>query len=186
MDDQDIVALYWAREEAALCETKKKYGKLLHSVTYGILHCREDAEECENDTYLRAWNTIPPAAPYNLSAFLIRLARNISISKYRTNHAKKRGGGEIILSLNELQDCLSTNAEQEIQGTEQLTELINTFLQALPPIERQIFVCRYFSCMSIQEIASSFQFGQSKIKMMLMRTREKLRIFLEKEGYKNG
>ncbi len=182
MEDADILKLYQSRNEQAIAETKTKYGKLLYSIAYNILHNREDSEECENDTYLGAWNAIPPEHPNNFSSYLAKLIRNISISKLRANNADKRGGGEAALSLHELDECLS--APPEI-GAAQLAELLDRFLHALSKQERMVFVCRYWRCDAVNDIAKRFGFGESKVKMMLSRTRDKLREFLEKEGYWN-
>ena len=180
MEDAAILELYQQRNEQAIAETKVKYGKLLYSIAYNILHNREDSEECENDTYLGAWNAIPPEHPKNFSSYLSKLVRNISISRFRANSADKRGGGEVALSLHELDECLP--APPEI-GTAQLAAVLNDFLAALPKQERMVFVCRYWRCDTVIDIAKRFGFGESKVKMMLLRTREKLRIFLKKEGY---
>lgn len=184
MEDADILKLYQSRNEQAIAQTKTKYGRLIYTVAYNILHNHEDSEECENDTYLGAWNAIPPEHPSNFAAYLSRMVRNISISRFRANHADKRGGGEVILSLCELDECIP--APQQIgAGAEQLATALNGFLDSLPKSERMVFVCRYWRCDSINDIAKRFGFGASKTKMMLSRTRNKLRAFLEKEGYLN-
>ena len=179
-EDTLILALYRNRDERAIAETKKKYGKLIYMIAYRILGNREDSEECENDTYLGAWNAIPPAHPQNFPAYLSGMARNISVSRARANSADKRGGGEVALSLHELEECLPAPSEVD---SERLASLLNGFLAELPKQERMVFVCRYWRCDSIAALAKQFGFGESKVKMMLMHTREKLRVFLEKEGY---
>ena len=180
MSDEEIVELYWQRDERAIRETDVKYKKFLLSVAYNVLHDTCDCEECLNDTYLGAWNAIPPARPQNFPAYLSGMARNISVSRARANSADKRGGGEVALSLHELEECLPAPSEV---GSERLASLLNGFLAELPKQERMVFVCRYWRCDSIAALAKQFGFGESKVKMMLMRTREKLRVFLEKEGY---
>jgi RNA polymerase sigma-70 factor (ECF subfamily) len=180
MEDAKILTLFWERNEEALSETRAKYSRLIYSVANRILRNREDAEECENDTYLAAWNSIPPQRPHSLPAFLSGLVRNISISRYRAAHADKRGGGEVILSLQELDECLPAPSETD---TAALAAALNRFLASLGEEERTIFVLRYWRCDAVGEIARRYGFGQSKVKMMLSRTRDKLRIFLEQEGF---
>ena len=180
MEDADILNLYFQRNERAISESKQKYGKQIYALAYRILRNREDSEECENDTYLGAWKAIPPASPHSLGAFLLRTVRNISISRMRANRADKRGGGEVILSLNELEDCIPFTQNEDSNN---LAASLDRFLATLPKEERMVFVCRYWRCDAIDEIAHEFGFGQSKVKMMLSRTREKLRAFLKQEGY---
>ena len=180
MEDTDILKLYYHRNEQAISETKSKYGKQIYALAFRILRNREDSEECENDTYLGAWNAIPPASPRNLGAFLLRTVRNISISRARANHADKRGGSEVILSLNELEDCIPLPQYEE---SSHLAASLDHFLGTISKQERMVFVSRYWRCDTIDEIAREFGFGQSKVKMMLSRTRAKLRTFLKQEGY---
>ena len=180
MDDNRIIELYFARDERAIEETKASYGRLIYSVALAILDSHPDSEECENDTYLAAWNAIPPERPHSLSAYLSGLARNISISRYRAAHADKRGGGEVVLSLHELNECLPAPNETD---TATLAAALNRFLASLGEQERIIFVLRYWRCDSIGQISRRYGFGQSKVKMMLSRTRDKLRKFLEQEGF---
>ena len=175
MDDRAIVALYWKRAETAILETKKQYGRLLRSISRGILRNEEDAEECENDTYLRAWDTIPPKRPEKLSAFLAKITRNLSLDRYDAMHAEKRGGGEVPLLPDET--AFPTD-------TEGLSEVLNAFLGRLKPDARTIFLRRYWFGDSVQEISARSGFGESKIKMSLLRTRQSLQEALEKEGYR--
>lgn len=179
MDDSRIIELYFARDNSAITETKSKYGKLLYSVSYNILKTREDAEECENDTYLSAWDCIPPNNPQVLSAFLSRITRNLSFKKLKANTAQKRGGDSRTLPLDELIATIpdSTNALSQLE----LTEILNAFLCELPARERQVFICHYWYCDSIKDISRQFGFTQSKVKMMLSRTRQKLLDHLKKQ-----
>lgn len=179
MDDSRIIELYFARDNLAISETKNKYGKLLYSVSYNILNSREDAEECENDTYMSAWDCIPPNQPQVLSAFLSRITRNLSFKKLRHQTAQKRGGNSVALPLDELIASIpdSNNAISQLE----LTEILNAFLRALPLRERQVFICHYWYCDSIKDISRQFGFTQSKVKMMLSRTRKKLLDHLEKQ-----
>lgn len=184
MDDRSIVALYWQRNERAIEETVTKYGKYLYSISYQILSNEEDAEECVNDTYNDAWQAMPPHRPSILSTFLGKITRRNSIDLWRKHNAEKRGGGEIALVLDELEECVSGNndVESEIERQE-LQKKINVFLMGLPRRECHVFICRYWYMNSISDIAKQFNYSESKIKSMLFRTRDKLRIMLEKEGY---
>lgn len=183
MEDLEIVELYWSRNEDAIKETSKKYGNYCYSISYNILNNNEDAQECVNDTYLGAWNAIPPHHPNILSTFLGKITRRLSLNKWREKNAQKRGGGEVILSFDELEECIGTNdyAKEELDAQE-LANTINTFLKTLKEDERKVFVCRYFYFESIDDIAVRFMFTQSKVKMMLKRTRDKLKDYLVKEG----
>ncbi len=179
MDDSRIIELYFSRDNSAISETKQKYGRLLYSVSYNILNSREDAEECESDTYMAAWDQIPPTKPQVLSAFLSRITRNLSFKKLKAQNAQKRGGNDHTLPLDEL---IATIPDRKNPITQlELTEILNAFLRELPPRERQVFICHYWYCDPIKDIARQFGFTQSKVKMMLSRTRTKLFAHLEKE-----
>lgn len=183
MDDRSIVMLFLERNEQGLHEAKTKYGSYCRSIAYGVLRDWQDAEECESDTYLAAWNVIPPQQPTLLAAFLGRITRNLSLKKLRTNTAAKRGGNAAILSLEELSDCIPAGKsfEEDLQ-TRELADSISIFLRALPETQRKVFVLRYWYCDTVREIAGRFGFTQSKVKMMLLRTRADLREYLIKEG----
>ena len=182
MDDERIVDLYWKRDETAINETKAKYGNYCYSIAYNILKNYEDAEECENDTYLEAWRTIPPQKPKILSAYLGTITRRKSIDKWRRKTADKRDG-EIQLSLQEFEYYLSDDKSinDEIIA-EEMAKKISEFLRTLPEKECNVFLRRYWYFDSITEICNRYGYGQSKVKMMLKRTREKLFSYLEKEG----
>lgn len=184
MEDNRIVDLYWQRNESAINETATKYGKYLHSISFHILSNDEDAEECVNDTYNDAWQSMPPHRPSILSTFLGKITRRISIDLWRKHSADKRGGGEVALALDELDECVSgnSNVENEIERQE-LQQKLNAFLMGLSRLERQVFMCRYWYMDSVSDIAKQFDFSESKVKSMLFRTRNKLRTMLEKEGY---
>ena len=183
MDDTQIVELYWARKESAIEETRVKYGSYCYSISQNILHNEDDAKESVNDTWLDAWNSMPPHHPSVLSTFLGKLTRRISIDKWRRQNAKKRGDGQMPLVLAELEDCISDGKSIE-EETERklLAEVIATFVKSLPETEQKVFLCRYWYMDSVSSIAARFRFSESKVKSMLYRTREKLRIYLEKEG----
>lgn len=183
MTDTEIIELYFCRSEQAIEETAIHYGHLFYRIAYNILTNREDAEECVSDTYLTAWNTIPPTRPNRLGVFLSKVTRRLSIDKWRKNTAVKRGGGQLTLALEELEGSLSAQSDVEEHYLQQeLTELLNRFLLGLPEQERNVFICRYWYLDSIREISQDFGFTQGKVKSMLMRTRNKLRTYLEKEG----
>lgn len=179
MDDSRIIELYFARDNSAIKETKTKYGKLLYSVSYNILKTHEDAEECESDTYMATWEQIPPTKPQVLSAFLCRITRNLSFKKLRTKNAQKRSGDNNALPLDELIAAIPDKSDDLSQM--ELTEILNAFLRSLPTRERRVFICHYWYCDSIKDISRQFGFTQSKVKMMLSRTRQKLLDHLEKE-----
>lgn len=184
MDDQTIVSLYWQRSEQAISETDRKYGGYCYSVAYNVLANKEDAEESVNDTYLAAWNSLPPQKPGILTAFLGRLTRNISIDRWRVLSAGKRGGGQMPLALEELGDCVSSGSDvEEIAIGREAVAAFNRFLDGLPKAERQVFLRRYWYLDSIRSIAESFGFKEAKVTTMLHRTRMKLKTQLEKEGY---
>ena len=182
MKDSVIVDLYWQRDETAIHETESKYEKYCFSIANGILHDFEDAKECVNDTYLGAWNAIPPHRPVILSTFLGKITRRLSLKKLRSKSAEKRGGGAYALSLDELEECISAGSglDERIDAAA-LTDVLNTFLESLPVHERRVFLRRYWFFDSVADIAARYEFGESKVKMMLKRTRDKLRICLEKE-----
>jgi RNA polymerase sigma-70 factor (ECF subfamily) len=184
MEDHRIVDLFWQRNENAISETSAKYGKYLHSISYQILQNAEDAEECVNDTYNDAWQSMPPHRPSVLSTFLGKITRRISIDLWRKHSAEKRGGGVIPLALDELEECVSGtgDVEGEVERLE-LKKKLNDFLLALPQTERVVFMRRYWYMDSISAIAARFACSESRIKSMLYRTRNKLRAMLEKEGY---
>ena len=183
MDDKQIVELYWARCENAIAETADKYGRYCRYIAYNILRNAEDSEECVNDTYMKAWGIIPPQRPNALSAFLGRITRNLSIDRYRRYTAEKRGAGQIALALEELEGSLSAadSVEQTVDGMA-LTELLNLFLESLSPESRKLFMRRYWYFSSIKEIAADCRMSESKVKMSLLRSRNELKCYLDKEG----
>ena len=183
MEDMQIVDLYFARSEQAIEETAEKYGKYLFTIAYNILYNRPDAEEAVNDTYMGAWHSIPPHRPNRLSTYLGKIARRCSLDKWKSDHAQKRGGGEVPLALEELSDCIPGNDSPQAHiEMKELTCLIDGFLKKLPETEQRIFVCRYWYLMSVKHIARDFGFSESKVKSMLSRTRIKLKTYLQKEG----
>ena len=182
MEDSRIVELFWRRDERAIEETRKKYEKYCYVIAHNILGIREDAEETVNDAYAGAWNAMPPHRPDSLSAFLGKITRRLSLKKLREKNAAKRGEGQIPAALDELEECIPDSCTAEERGNVlELAEILNDFLAGLPVDQRRVFVCRYWYFDSIRDIASRFGFTQSKVKMMLKRTREKLSERLKKE-----
>lgn len=183
MEDTRIIDLYWTRSEKAIAETSAKYGKYCYAIAYNILSNPQDADECVNDTYLKVWNLIPPNRPTILSAFLGKIVRRVSIDKWRSRNVGKRGSGEIIVALEELSECVpsSDNVEKAVEAAE-LERIIGSFVMSLPVMERRVFICRYWYLDSLGEICQQFGFTQSKVKMMLHRTRGKLLLYLKKES----
>ena len=179
VDDRQIVALYWERNQDAIAESGAKYGALLHSIAYHILSSREDSEECVNDTYERAWDTIPPQRPDRLSAYLGRITRNLAINRWRSAHTRKRGG-DVLLS--ELSDCIpasgSVEAEAELSV---LTDAVRRWLEGLSRDDRALFLRRYWFCAPVKELARETGTSPNKLAGRLYRLRQKLRAALEQE-----
>lgn len=180
MKDDQIVELYWQRDENAVRESRVKYEAYCGTIAYNILHSKEDSEECVNDTWLRAWNNIPPEKPGRLAAFFGKITRNLAIDKYRRSRSRKYGGGQIALCLDELEECIGE--EQPIEDRVALRELINEFLTELTDKNRDIFLFRYWYIMSVSEISRRYGISEGAVKMILQRTRSKLKGYLEREG----
>lgn len=184
MEDKQIVELYLNRDEKAIYETQIKYGKYCYSISYNILYNNEDVQECLNDTYLNTWNSIPPNRPSILSTYLGKIIRRLSIDLFRKRKAVKRSGSEYALSLDELEECVSNNIDsKDLVDEKILVETINEFLAKLSKTERNIFVCRYFYFDSINDICKRFNFNESKVKMSLKRTRDRLKDYLIMKGF---
>lgn len=183
MDDRQITDLYWARSETAIPETADKYGKYCHYIAYNILHIDEDAEECVNDTYMRAWAAMPSKRPNNLKTFLGKITRNLSLNKYEQFVAEKRGSGQIPLILEELKNCIpAASSVEKVVDDIALVEIFNHFLADLPIETRKVFVRRYWYLSPIKEIATDYGMSESKVKMSLFRARNDLKQILTKEG----
>lgn len=184
MEDSEIVALYWRRDEGAVWETRQKYGRYLEKIAGNILSNREDSEEVVNDTCLRAWNSIPPGRPDSLAAYLGKIARRLSIDTLRERTRQKRGAGEYALSLSELEECVPGGAGPEEQAeVSQLAQSINSYLRALAPQARSAFIGRYFYLDSLKEVAAHLGMNESKAKSMLYRVRQGLKTYLTQEGF---
>ncbi len=183
MNDSDIIDLYWARDEAAISASSEKYGRYCHRIAMNILLNHEDAEECVNDTWLRAWNSMPPHRPSLLSAFLGKITRNLSFHLFQKHHALKRGGGQIVYVLDELKECSDNRAtpENELELQETI-QAIQSFLTSLPREKRIIFVKRYWYAESITDIAKQMSTTKGNISVILTRMRKELKQYLFERG----
>ena len=184
MEDAQIIALYWSRDGEAIRQTDEKYGAYCFTIAQRIVQSHEDSEECVNDTYLHAWNSMPPNRPSILATFLGKITRNLSLNRFKHNTADKRGGGELPVVLDELSELVSGNngVEQEISRKE-LVNAIDTFLNTLSPEKRSIFVCRYWYADSISRIARRHRLNEGAVSMTLNRLRLKLHNYLLERGF---
>ena len=184
MRDSDIIDLYWKRDEQAIEESQKVYGKYCLSIAFRILRDREDSDECVNDTWLKAWNAIPPAKPERLAVCLGTITRNLAIDKWKVNTAGKRGGGETGLVLDELAECIPDrqNTEQMVEAKE-LERMINAFLHTLSEKDCNVFLRRYYYAEECSEIAKRYGMKVNSVKTTLFRTRGRLKQYLEQQGY---
>ncbi len=186
MEDSRIVELYWDRNEQAIAETEAKYGHYCLQISMNILDNHQDAEECVNDTYLRAWGAMPTERPTRLGAFLAKICRNLSLDRYKANHAAKREQSLFVVSLDELNECIPSGGFQTETDVEEesrhIGRCLTAFLHRQRPEVREVFICRYFYAESVDAIAHRFGMTESKVKSMLHRTRAKLRKYLESEG----
>ena len=181
MDDEKIIALFFAREEAAIQETDAAYGRKLYTLADRVLRCREDSQECVNDTYLNTWNAIPPRHPNRLFAFLASICRNLALNRLDWKQAARRNAQIVSLS-EEMELCIPDSRRQQELENRELGQLLTAFLEELPKESRLIFLRRYWYVDTIAEIAVRYGMTESKVKMQLSRTRARLRTCLEKEG----
>jgi RNA polymerase sigma-70 factor (ECF subfamily) len=181
--DQAIVELFLSRDETAMRESQDRYAAYCQTIARRILGNEQDAEECVNDTWLSAWQSIPPHHPQNLAGFLGKLTRTLAIDRLRAQNRLKRGGGEVAVQLDELADCVPDSAEHPDAWSDDLAlrETLQTFLAEQPKTTRTVFIQRYFYAMEIKEIAREMGWGESRTKMQLLRTREALRARLQEE-----
>ena len=187
LPDDTIVELYWNRNEKAIAETDRKYGKYLFTIAYNIVHDSMDCEECLNDTYLGVWNKIPPTRPTIFQAFLSRIMRNIAINRYKHNTVDKKVPSELLISLEELDTCMvSDPSAQEEQVIRQLSDALNAYLDTLTEREEFVFVCRYYYADKITTIAKMLKISEKTVSRELAAIREGLRAHLEKEGIFHG
>ena len=184
MEDAEIVALYWARNEDAITQTKAKYGAYLNRVAYNILSDLEDSQECVSDTLLAAWRSMPDNRPKNLRTYLGKITRQVSIDLYRRRNRMKRYASEYAISLEELGDSFTDGRTPEDElNARLLTETVNCFLRTLPDEARNAFIGRYYFFDSVKNVARYCGMSESKCKSMLYRTRQSLKVYLQKEGF---
>ena len=184
MKDEDIVSLYWQRDETAIRETEHKYDRYLTKIAYNILNDAEDSRESVNDTYLAAWNSMPPHRPSVLSTYLAKLTRRISIDCFRYRTRDKRMASEYAVSLSELGDCVSGgNTTEEAVNVKLLADAIGIYLRLQSEEARTAFIGRYYFLDPIREVADYCGISESKAKTLLHRTRQGLKEYLKKEGY---
>ena len=181
MDDIKIIDLYFARDEQAIKETDMKYGKLCFALANNILRCHEDSEECVNDTYFSVWNRVPPTRPGNFRAYLCRIVRNISLKKLDYSLAEKRSR-DVTVSLSELDEILPDKRIPPEPEIEELGKIISDFLRSEKEDARDVFIRKYYFFDTIEDIAARYEFSESKVKNMLLRSRSRLKKYLEKEG----
>jgi len=184
MQDKEIIALFWQRDEDAIAETDLKYGKYCHRIAENILENAQDADECVNDTWLKTWNAIPVSRPRYFQGFLAKITRNLAIDRWKRESAAKRGNGAVALALDELEECISglSNVESDYEAKE-LAGAIDSFISALPEKEQCIFVQRYFYVESVRNIAAALRMRENNVSVTLSRTRKSLKRYLQEEGY---
>lgn len=181
MNDKDIVQLFFERSQQAVIELSQKYGKLCFHIALNILKCNEDAEECENDTYLKTWNRVPPDEPICLRAYVSRIVRNLALSQYRYSHRQMRDS-HLQVYLSELQDCIPASQDVEASADDTVNSAIQTFLSTLDLTTKALFIQRYFYMESISVRSKKFGIKESNVSTKLNRTRLKLKQYLEREG----
>lgn len=181
--DEEIIAMYWDRNEAAIAETATKYGAYCYTIANNILENAEDSEECVSGTWWNAWNSMPPQRPNVLRLFLGKITRNLAINVYKRQRTAKRGGDEMTLILDELSECVSgrETIESELERKE-LIRGINDYLGTLTPEKRGIFLRRYWYGEKVQDIARSYQLTENSVSVQLNRMRKKLQEFLQERG----
>ena len=183
MDDAKIIQLFWDRSQDALTEVQSKYGQYCFSIANNVLSDSLDSEECVNDCLLKAWNSIPPARPDSLKAYLGKIVRNLALDRLTYRNAEKRGGGQVPLVLDELSECVSGNGQpgDAVEASE-TAAAINRFLEGLDPVKRKVFVRRYWYLDPVADIAKRYGLSTASVKTMLFRLRGELAAYLKKEG----
>lgn len=187
MEDKEIIQLYWQRNQQAIEESNRKYGRYCYSIAYNLLNDHEDSEECVSDTFLGAWNAMPPHKPSRLQLFLAKITRSLAFNRYQSRTAQKRGGGELPLVLEELSECIGggTDPEEKVEAAE-LSTAIEKFVKTLSVREHSIFVDRYFYTESIEKVAEKNSLTLNNTYVILSRIRGKLRAYLAEEGFCDG
>jgi len=184
MEDSQIIELYWQKNADAISQTSRKYGPYCFTVADNILRNTEDSEECVNDTWLHAWNAMPPQRPNVLRMFLAKITRNLSVNRFHARSAEKRGGGEITFVLDELEDCVAGGVDVEAAyEAKELEQCVRRFVRGLPERDGNVFVRRYFFTEPVAVIAEQYGLTENHVMVILSRTRKKLKLKLVKEGY---
>ena len=182
--DEEIIDLYWARQERAIRETDKKYGKYLYTIAYNIVHDNLDCEECLNDTYLGTWNRIPPQRPSAFKIFISKIMRNIAVDKYRKNKASKNIPSELVVSLNEFDECVVGVPSVEGEyARQQISRILSDFLRQCEDKDEFMFICRYYYADKLSTIADMLGVSEKTVYRALLRMREELGEKLKKEGF---
>lgn len=182
-EEREIISLYEMRNESAIRESDRNYGAYCFSIAYGILGDENDARECVNDTWLKAWQSIPPQKPASLKLYLAKITRNLSFNRYKENNRSKRGAGETDLILDELAEI--TAGSEDVERTVLLREIresIERFLATISKRDADLFLCRYFYAMNYKDLAKRFGLREGTVRLILMRTRRSLKLWLEKEN----
>jgi len=183
VEDSKIVDLFWERSETAIAQAQNKYQRYCHYIAYNILGSDEDAQECVNDTYIRVWDSIPPHRPERLSSFMGKITRNLALDRIKSRNRQKRRGSQITAAIGELKECIPDLAyPSDIADDIALRDALNSFLYSLSDETMKIFLQRYWYMSSIKEISEELSVSQSKVKITLHRTRNALKLYLEKEG----
>ncbi len=184
LEDEKIIELYWNRNERAIEETDKKYGKYLYTIAYNIIHDNLDCEECLNDTYLGTWNRIPPQRPSAFQVFLSKIMRNIAVDKYRKNRTSKNIPSELVVSLAELDNCMeSSPSVEEEYAIKETIKILNNYLREIDEEDEFMFVCRYYYADYLSDIAKMLGVSEKTVYRALVRMRSELRERLNKEGF---
>ncbi|MBR2906980.1 MAG: sigma-70 family RNA polymerase sigma factor [Clostridia bacterium] len=184
MEDHEIIVLYNCRNEQAIVESDKKYGKYCYRIAYNILSSNEDSEECVNDTWLRTWNAIPPAVPPSLKFFVAKITRNLSIDRYRKSHRAKRGTGSTELQFEDALGSVVLKSTDDVSAiSRQLSDDLDSFLNSLSERDAFVFIRRYFFFDSAKAIARRYDLKEEHVFVILSRTRQKLREYLTEKGY---
>ena len=182
MHDEEIIALYWKRDSDAIARTEAAYGAGCRALARRILRSREDAEECVNDSYYRLWDSIPPAKPQSLFAYLSRILRNLCLDRLREQSARKRGGSDVTVALEELENVCGKSDVESSYSAKELGQAVDAFLRTQPQRSRSVFLRRYFYLESRAEIAQRYGITAAQVSVILSRVRKKLRTYLMKEG----
>lgn len=183
MTDERIIELYWQRNEAAIHETDKKYGRLLFGIAYNIFHDRQDSEECQNDTYLGVWNAIPPARPVAFPAFITRIMRNIAINRYKQKNGKRRVPSELTVSVEDVNDALHSDGTVETEyEAKEVGRVINDYVRQLPERRRYIFIDRFYLSESVETIADALAISPATVYREIDKLKQGLKLQLERNG----